>query len=302
MRLLLVTPELSPILKSGGIGEGLGALARALSASGIEVTVLLPHHAQVAVDLPPREGTIQVGPHVFVARTGRVGPLEIATLDAPLVTGRADLYGHDMNDDDNARRWGAFCRAAVEVAAWAVRKGSPFDVVHAHEWPCAMVPHLARERRRELGPTRTVLTMHNLAHQGVFGLGCLDALGLGPEHASPDRLGFHGHLNFLRGGIVSADALTTVSPTYAREILTPPDSEMLEDVLGARASDLVGLLNGIDDEIWDPRSDEAIAARFGPDDRSGKAACKRALQRELGLVATHHAGRDQFVDRGAATG
>jgi starch synthase len=128
-----------------------------------------------------------------------------------------------------------------------------------------------------------VLTLHNLVFQGLFAPSVLPWLGLGPEHLRADALELAGRVDFLKAGVVAADALTTVSPTYAREILDPAHGEMLEDVLRARAGDLVGIVNGVDAELWNPTRDAALPARFGPDDPGGKALCKAALADDLGL-------------------
>jgi starch synthase len=283
MRLLMVTPELSGVLESGGIAEGVGALVRELAAARLDVTVALPAHRTI--------DPAKVPPHVI-------------PVDAPLLRDRPDIYGPDMRDEENGRRFAFFARAVVDL----VRTGA-FDVVHAHEWPCAMVPYLLREE--DVQSCRTVLTIHNIAHQGIFPIETLDALGLGKEHAAPDKLlfppssaalpqrGLHetpssaalpqrrlheNHfVNFLQGGILAADVVSTVSPTYAREILNPPRGELLEQALRRRAEHLIGLTNGVDGTKWNPRTDPHIAAPYSADDPSGKERCKQALALELGL-------------------
>lgn len=277
MRVLFVTPELAPVLKSGGIGEGIAALVRELTAFGIEVTVALPTHP--AVQTPENVKTTH----------------EVVVIDTPELAHRSAIYGDDMHDVENAVRFATFTRAVVDLVGQRAKAGAPFELLHAHEWPCAMVPYLTRERRPEVGPTRSVLTLHNLAHQGIFPKAVLSAFGLGPEHASDERLGFHGHVNFLKGGILSADVVTTVSPTYARQILRPPFGEALEPVLARRKDRIKGLVNGIDYAIWNPRTDENIPARFHADDLTGKAACKRALLAEVGIVDS---GRPLLVSVG----
>ena len=291
MRVLFVTPELVPLIKLGGIGEGLGALVRALRMLGEQVTVALPaHRAIMGVELTPRAGdpiVLHDGGGEVVVRVleGRLPDgTEVLVFDTEELSTRAEIYGDDMHDPKNARRFALFSRAVVQLARNESVAGNPFDVLHVHEWPCAVVPYLAREVGAELSRTRTVITLHNLAHQGIFPSDCLAALGLGPEHAHPDKLGFHGHVNFMQGGILAADAITTVSPTYAREIQEPSFGEMLDGCLRHRADRLVGLLNGIDHVTWDPSRDAAIALAYDADDLSGKAACKQALLREVELA------------------
>src|SRR6185503_12237313 len=167
---------------------------------------------------------------------GRLGSgVELVLFDVPGLYDRPSVYGEGGVDyPDNALRFGLFSRAVVELVRQRARAGTPFDIVHAHDWPAAMVPYLLREHAAELSRTRTVLTIHNLAHQGVFPADALVHLGLGPEHFTTERLEFYGQVSFLKGGILAADALTTVSNTYAREILTPELGERLEGVLSTR--------------------------------------------------------------------
>lgn len=211
------------------------------------------------------------------------GGAAVLLIDLPGFHARLGVYGDDAAGDlDNARRFGLFARAVVELVLARGRAGASFDLVHAHEWPAAMVAYLLREAAGPRRP-RAIVTAHNLAHQGVFPPAALAPFGLGPGHLRIERLEFFGRVNLLKGGLVAADAITTVSPTYAREILTPAGGERLDGVLRSRGRDLRGILNGIDDVAWDPRGDRALPARYGPDDPGPKAACKRALLEEIGL-------------------
>ncbi len=294
MRVLMVTPELAPMVKQGGIGEGIAALTHELRGLGNRVTALLPFHRDLqGHDLRPRPGHDAGGFRVLEGTLGN--GLDVIVIDAKGLSERHEIYGNDIGDADNARRFGLFSRAVVDVVRDLAQRGDPIDVVHTHEWPCAVVPYLIRQRP-ELAQTRTVLTIHNLAHQGIFPVSeTLDALGLGHEHAGDDRLGFRGHVNLMKGGIMAADAITTVSPTYAREIQESRFGELLHEDLRRRAAQLSGLLNGIDYVLWNPRRDPAIAAPYDADDRSGKATCKAALVRELGL---EERGRPLLVSLG----
>jgi starch synthase len=184
---------------------------------------------------------------------------------------------------DNAFRYASFAAAVAELAA-----AERADVVHAHDWPAALVPVYEELRRSRLGGARrfaTVLTIHNVAYQGWFPAGIWPLLGLPDAWFGQDGLEFYGGVNFLKGGLLFADALTTVSPTYATEIVTPEGGAGLDGVLGERRDRLRGILNGIDDETWDPRRDPHLARRYGVDDAAeGKAACRADLRRELGLA------------------
>lgn len=286
MNVLLATTEFAPVIPFGGIGEGIGGLARALCARGERVTVVLPawRSCGTLVSRTSRPLHIAGSAEEMVVREGQLEPgLSFAIVDFAGLRDRPHLYGDDVQDVENARRFALFSRAVVELAVERSRNGQPFAILHAHEWPCAVVPYLAR-LRPELTATNTILTIHNLAFQGVFPPQVLAELGLAAEHAAPDKLGHFGYVSFMRGGIASADAITTVSPTYACEILTPPSGHGLEDALRARKTALHGLLNGIDATLWDPERDPHIAAPYSADDRSGKNACKRALLREVGLT------------------
>jgi len=291
VHVLFVTPELAPVVHVGGIAEGLSAMARALVGLGVRVTVALPGHASAdlrgvertdddaTLSIPTPEGVVPV-----TASRGRLGSgVGVLVVDTPELASRPHVYGEDMHDATNARRWALFARAVVDLVVADEAAGRGYDVVHLHEWPVAMVAYLLKQRSR-LPRARTMLTLHNLAHQGIFPRACLDALALGPEHADDTRLGFHGLVNYLKGGILAADALTTVSPTYARQILQAPFGELLEPWLGARADRLTGLVNGIDEELWNPRRDAALAAPFDADDLAGKRACKAAFLSEVGLT------------------
>ncbi|MDC0745862.1 glycogen synthase [Polyangium mundeleinium] len=263
MKLLHVAAELAPLVRFGGIADGVAGLARALARLGHDVTVVIP-----APPGRPLEPEIPIAPGV----RARV----VVLPDLPAHLGP---YGREGDGEhETARRFALFARAAAAMA-------EGFDVVHVHDWPGAAVPYLLREAR---GPRpRTVLTIHNLAFQGVFPKETLVSLGLGPSHFHPDALEFHGRVNLLKAGLLAADAITTVSPTYAREILDPAHGELLDGVLRARAQrdgrGILGITNGIDLDAWDPARDPALAAPFGPDDLAGKALCKRAFLAETGL-------------------
>jgi starch synthase len=168
-----------------------------------------------------------------------------------------------------------------------VATGLPVDVVHCNDWPSALVPTYLRALAVEtpaVAAIKTILTIHNVAHQGVFPKDTLPTLGLGWEHFHVDGIEFYGGINLLKQGIVTADVVTTVSPTYARQIQTPELGAKLDGVLRARGEGLVGIVNGVDYAVWNPATDAAIAVRYDAEDIANKARCKGALQRELGLA------------------
>lgn len=310
MKVLFVTPELAPLTSIGGIGEGLGALARALARRGDDVTVVLPRFADAGAALSlsrrPLGLSLRGDDDVSVLEGSLAPRLEIALVDSPFLARRPHVYGPDTRDAANASRFALFSRAVVALVREHARAGRSFAVVHCHEWPCAAVPYLLRVSASPsphphppplaasdiaAAPPRTVLSLHNLAFQGIFDAAVLPELGLAPEHAALGALGVASpegrYVNFLRGGILAADALTTVSPTYAREIVRPGMGEGLEDALVSRKGALTGLLNGIDHDVWNPATDAALPARYTAGNLRGKGVCKAALLEELGL--TEHA-------------
>jgi starch synthase len=291
MDILFVASELAPMVKVGGLADVVAALSKALRLLGHKVTIALPRFPGIEkggvlvarrltpITLETRGERVDVT--VFDGRLG--SGVELLLLDLPGLYDRPGVYGEGGGDyPDNARRFALFSRAVVEVVKQRAAAGTPFDVVHAHDWPAAMALYLLRARP-ELASARTVLTIHNVAHQGVFPAESLGALGLGPEHFRPEALEFYGGVSFLKGGVLAADAITTVSTTYAREIQTPEQGERLDGLLRSRAERIVGIVNGIDYAVWNPTTDPALAARFDAEDPSNKGRCKSHLCREVGL-------------------
>ncbi len=290
MRVVMLSPEVYPYAKTGGLADVLAALPPALAAAGVEVTVCVPGYRSAL----RAAGTPAPGPRLYAPIASRMEAAEIVRLPGapvPTVLLRADryfdrdgLYGEGGQDyPDNAERFAFFCRAALE---WLRAEREPPDVLHVHEWQAALAPAFLRATAAlypELGRLRTVLTLHNLAFQGRFPADHWHVLNLDARYFVPEFLEFYGEINFLKAGMVFADALTTVSPRYAAEIQTPAFGEGLDGVLRARGAALRGILNGIDDAVWDPATDPHLPARYRAGDLAGKARCKRALQAELGL-------------------
>ncbi len=290
MRVVMLSPEVYPYAKTGGLADVLAALPPALAAAGVEVTVCVPGYRSAL----RAAGTPAPGPRLYAPIASRMEAAEIVRVPGapvPTLLLRADryfdrdgLYGEGGQDyPDNAERFAFFCRAALE---WLRAEREPPDVLHVHEWQAALAPAFLRATAAlypELGRVRTVLTLHNLAFQGRFPADHWHVLNLDARYFVPEFLEFYGEINFLKAGMVFADALTTVSPRYAAEIQTPAFGEGLDGVLRARGAALRGILNGIDDAVWDPATDPQLPARYRVGDLAGKARCKRALQAELGL-------------------
>jgi len=293
MRVVMLAPEVHPYAKTGGLADVLAALPAALNRIGVEVSVCLPAYRTALRALGPLPVILRL--HAPVS--SRMEPAEIlAVPNAPVPTFlvRADrffdrdgLYGVGGRDyDDNAERFAFFCRAALE---W-LRHASPApDILHMHDWQTALVPAFLRataDLYPELAAVRTVQTVHNLAYQGRFPSEEWHFLNLDPRHFVPDGLEFYGDINYLKAGLLFADAITTVSPRYAEEIQTPSFGSGLDGVLRMRADRLRGILNGVDDAVWNPASDPFVPAHYDQGDLRGKARCKAALQADLGLAVS----------------
>jgi len=288
---LFVASECAPFAKSGGLGDVVGALPIALAARGHDVRVVLPKYdtlkpAQMwrhpqALPVPLGSGIAWCA--VWESRLpGSEVPIYFLEHDA--LFARGYLYDPPRGyAPDNMVRFAMLSRGAFALARYL--RFTP-DVFHAHDWPSALVPVYANttEKGTSLARAATVLTIHNLAHQGVFPEEDLWRTHVPRECFRADGLEDRGNVNLMKGGLYHATMLTTVSPRYAQEIRTHEHGAGLEHVLGFRAGDLVGVLNGIDTRAWDPATDAYLPAHFDAQDLAGKAACKRALQEELRLT------------------
>ena len=294
MRVLFASPEVVPFSKTGGLADVAGALPAALAELGHEVAVFTPLYRETREGKGPRPSPTGVSVRVTMGEETVSGSLLRSRLpggkvtayliDAPELYDREGLYGTPEGPHpDNCARFVFFCRACLE----AVRalKLSP-QVLHCHDWQTALIPVYRDTLYRDdpvVGAARTVLTIHNLAYQGVFWHLDMPLTGLDWSLFNWRELEYYGKINFLKGGIVHADAVTVVSPSYAREIRTPEHGAGLEGVLAGAGGKLVGILNGADYSAWNPETDRLIPARYSLKDMKGKAACKRALQRAFGL-------------------
>ena len=282
MRVLSVASEIFPLIKTGGLADVAGALPGALAPLGVEMRTLVPGYPAVlaglegegggAVDLAEAMG----GPVRLLS--GRAAGLDLLVLDAPHLYARPGnpYLGPDGRDwPDNYRRYGLLARVAADIGLGRIGDWRP-DLVHGHDWQAGLAP--AYLSFADAPRPATVLTIHNLAFQGLFDPACIDELGLPPEAFRVDGYESWGRVGFLKAGLFYADRLTTVSPTYAQEIQTEALGMGLHGLLRSRAADLVGIANGIDDTVWDPASDPNLPA--GYDARRLKAAANRAAIQE----------------------
>lgn len=297
MKIVFVSSEVVPFSKSGGLGDVCGALPAALAARGHTVVTVSPRygmvdrHAHEATDRNVEVGIHAAGfrHHVRFLESVRDGVHHLL-VEHPMFD-RPHLYGDKEGAyRDNPIRFSVLCRAAIEAARRVPINGTPLgdDVVfHAHDWHAALMPVFLEALYRPLGIMAwapCVLTIHNIAHQGHFSGAVFHDLELAPRWFRPSSLEWYGDVNLLKGGILAADHITTVSPTFAKEIGTPQGGFGLDGVIRHRGSALTGILNGIDTQVWDPATDPHLEHNYDVSNwRQGKAACKAALQKELGL-------------------
>jgi len=285
LSVLSVAAEAFPLIKTGGLADVVGALPGALAVEGIAVRTLLPGYPAVMAAMEDSATVhsfpqLHGGPAHVLA--GRAAGLELFVLDAPHLYARpGNPYGGPGGEwPDNGVRFAALAQVAAAVGQGAVSGYVP-DVIQAHDWHAGLVPaylHYAAPPR-----PGTVMTIHNLAYQGQFPRDMLASLGLPPHAFTYDGVESYGGIGFLKAGIALADRVTTVSPSYAAEILTDEGSMGLGDVLNRRASVLTGILNGIDDALWNPATDTHLASRFAAADLAARAPNKAVLQARFGL-------------------
>jgi starch synthase len=290
LKVLFVASECAPFAKTGGLGDVVGALPKALARRGIDVRVVIPLYAGFPWhELERLDGTLKVpvgrGEARGAVRMGKLPKSDVIVyfLEHHWYYDRPHLYGPPGDSySDNLERFTFLSRGSLELCK-AI--GFRPDVVHANDWQTALVPVYIDtvEWMKPLHAAASLYTIHNLAYQGVFDAGALFLTGLGSEHYHARELEHFGTMNLTKAAFYRATFLSTVSPTYAREIQTPPHGFGLDGVLAERASDLFGVLNGIDAEEWNPETDPLIPARFSAASLGGKAECKRAPQAESGL-------------------
>jgi len=304
LKVLMVATECAPFVKTGGLGDVVSALPKALARRGHDVRVVIPLYAGMPWrEFEVLEGALMVPMWFGMARAGvRLGRLPRSEVPVYLLEyhqyyDRSSLYGAGGEAyGDNLERFTFLARGALELTR---ALGWVPDVVHANDWQTALLPVYLNtlEWGQPLHGSASVYTIHNLAYQGVFDGGALFITGLGQEHYNPDEFEHFGVMNLTKAAFHHSTLLSTVSPTYASEIRTPEYGCGLDGVLAARGADLRGILNGIDEEEWNPAADRYIAARFDASDLAGKAICKRALQQEAGLPIDEAVPLFAFIGR-----
>ena len=291
MKVLHVAAEVFPLVKTGGLADVVAALPVALAEQGAEVRLLLPglpqvmeavQSAKVVIDLGPCFGAVRA--RLLLARMP-LSHLPVYVIDAPYLYRRGGSPYQDSSGEewpDNLQRFALLGWVAAHLAADDADPAWVPNIVHAHDWHAA----LACAYMAQHPPTaaRSVFTVHNLAFQGLFPMRDWHMLGMPSELLSSSGLEFHGQLSFMKAGLQFAHHVTTVSPTYAREIATHEFGCGLDGVIRSRSGHVSGILNGIDTGVWNPAADPAIAQRYDADRLQGKNACRQALQAELGLA------------------
>jgi len=290
MHVACVAPECVPFVKTGGLADVIGSLPREIASRGHKVTVYLPFYRQVQSHFPQKKIALQsitvpfqyYNRFVAVIDGGKRDGVQFYFIDSPELFDREGVYGTQAGEYlDNWERFGLFCRAVLEASK---QLGVP-DIFHLHDWQTAMLPVFLRSiyyfdpMLRNVG---TVLTIHNAGYQGWFPPQTTERLLLPWDIFTMDRLEHYNTFNFLKGGAVYSDALTTVSRKYAEEIQTAEFGNGLDGVFRKRAADLHGILNGVDYSKWDPVTDGKIAAHYSAKDLDGKAACRLDLLHAFG--------------------
>lgn len=290
MKVLHAAAEVFPLVKTGGLADVVAALPPALARSGADARLLLPGLPAIADAVVHQRTICEIGPVFGAARiTLRCGQLPHThvpayVIDAPYLYRRGGGPYQDADGaewPDNLQRFALLGWVAAHLAAGELDAAWAPDVLHAHDWHAALA--CAYVAAHPATACTTVFTVHNLAFQGHFALADFPLLGLPASFMAATGLEFHGQLALMKAGLAFARRVTTVSPTYAREMATPDFGFGLDGVIRDRGADVSGILNGVDGEVWNPRDDAALVANYGADSLDGKAQCKRALQREAGL-------------------
>jgi len=288
LRILFAASEGLPFSKTGGLADVIEALPKALVAQGHELAVVLPRYRGIKTSMVVMPSvTIPLGTRLrfpSIADGTMLNGVRYFFVDDPGYFDRDGIYGGSAGDfPDNAERFSEFCRATIEIAkhVW------PTDVIHCHDWQTALVPTLLRSLYSTdplVKDIPVIFTIHNLGYQGQFPTAVLDRAGIPPEVYHPAGLEYYGDVNFLKGGLVYSDYLTTVSKKYAEEIQTPEFGYGLDGVVRSRRDHVVGILNGVDYSVWDPEKDKLIPATYSAKDLTGKHICKKDLLEIFGLT------------------
>lgn len=285
MRVLSVASEVYPLVKTGGLADVAGALPPALAPLGIEMRTLVPGYPKVMAELRAGD-TLHSFADLFGAAARLIGTtvagLELIVLDAPALYDRPggpylDATGRDH--DDNWRRFAALARAGADIAGGCLGDWIP-AVLHAHDWQAGLAPAYLHY---DALPCASVITIHNLAFQGRFGSEIFPALGLPPQAFTVAGVEYYGGTGYLKAGLALADAITTVSPTYAQEIRSPEFGMGLQGLIITRSGALSGIVNGIDTHVWDPQTDAHLAKTFSARNLRGRSLNRRAVEERFAL-------------------
>lgn len=290
-RIFFISSEVYPLAKTGGLADVAGSLPKALSKLGYQVVVATPfykknfpselsleelHQIKVSIGEEVKEG--------FSYHTFLDGGIPVLLLSQEDYFNRENLYGDQHGDyEDNAERFSYFCRGvllALKNLGWKP------DIIHCHDWQTALLPFYVKNLWPEddfYHNSGSLFTIHNLAYQGLFPRDKLGVMGIGDEFFTPDKLEFHGKVNTMKAALVYSDLISTVSPTYSKEIQVPEYGFGLDGVLRSRKDDLCGILNGIDYDTWNPSQDKQIAKNYSADNLEGKKENKKMLQKENNL-------------------
>ena len=292
LNIVFIASEAAPLAKTGGLADVTGSLPIALQNIGHQVTVILPFYRQHlsanGIESKPLHQSIEMWAdgiqHHCPLHEAVVDGLRYLLVEHDPFFNRPGIYGESGGAyEDNLLRFVLFDRVALEAAA---NLGKKVDILHCHDWQTGMIPVLLKtqyQHHQNIAKAKTVFTIHNLAYQGIFPAEWIHRLGLPSHYFHFDGYEFYGQINCMKAGIDSADIITTVSPTYAEEIMTSEYGCHLEGFLFNHADRLSGIVNGLDIEQWDPFTDAAIAAPFGANKIAGKKICKQALQEQAGL-------------------
>ncbi|MGJ8652329.1 MAG: glycogen synthase GlgA [Opitutaceae bacterium] len=291
LKVLMVAPEVTPIIKVGGLADVVGALSKALVEQGHDVRIVMPKYAGMKhIDTAKAEErplVVRLGGHESYARVWTTTlPDSKAILylleHNQFFDARSVYTGPSGNEDDNGQRFTFFSRAAIDLTTYL--DWIP-DVIHCHDWATGLTPVYLNttELHNPIGRAASVLTLHNMEHQGWFHRNIIEYAGLPDSVFRPDGLESMGEANMLKGGMYHSTKITTVSPTYAKEVQTPDGGGGLHHVLSFRQNDLFGVINGIDESEWNPKIDTLIPANFTAKNLKGKGICKKALQEAYGL-------------------
>nr|WP_319484836.1 glycogen synthase GlgA [uncultured Cohaesibacter sp.] len=300
MNVLFVASECSPFVKTGGLADVIGSVPKALEHLGHTIKILLPAYPDVSGWLKHGDVLLELedlfgGPaRVYSVRAKG---LNLLLLDAPhLYDRKGTLYLDEDGFDweDNPVRFGALSLIGAKIGLDGIGGWKP-DLVHVHDWQAGLVPVYMKQSGRQAPPT--VITIHNIAFQGLFDGSVVQTLGLSEGMFNPDGFEYWGHAGFLKGGLAFADKITTVSPTYATELLTPEFGMGLEGLLRSRKQDLSGILNGIDLTVWDPQEDPALLKTYSPKSLKRKAANRQWLEEKFNLVSNPEAPLFGVVSR-----